>query len=183
MNSDEPITNPWVTTRIGDGPEILTAIQQVEADELARLAAGKDVLEIGSAMGYSAIVMALAGGRVTGIDSHLGDNWLGDTLGIMQSNMAAHGVDVEIIAEMDTAALPRLCEEGRRFDLVFVDAGGGYDEVKFDVEWALKLLKPGGSIAVHDYGHVGYTDKKKVCDELFPDGPTKLVYSLFVKTP
>ncbi len=84
---------------------------------------------------------------------------------------------------MDTAAMPRLHAEGRRFDLVFVDAGGGYDEVSFDVSWALKLLKPGGSIAVHDYGHVGYTDKKKVCDEFFPDGPTKLVYSLFVKTP
>ncbi len=179
----EPITNPWVTTRIGDGPEILTAIQPVEADELARLAAGKDVLEIGSAMGYSAIIMALAGGRVTGIDSHLGDNWLGDTLGIMRANMAAHGVDVEIIAELDTVAMPRLHAEGRRFDLVFVDAGGGYDEVTFDVTWGLKLLRPGGSIAVHDYGHVGYTDKKKVCDEIFPDGPTKLVYSLFVKTP
>jgi predicted O-methyltransferase YrrM len=175
----------WKKVRIGEGDEILTAIQQEESDELARLAKGKDVLEIGSAHGYSAIVMALAGGRVTAVDSHIGDTWLGDTYSSMRRNAQTYGVldGIEMISEQDTVALPVLWEDGRKFGLIFVDAGGDYKEVLFDLKWTLKLLNHGGTIAVHDYDHANYPGKRQACDEMFPQGPDKLVVSLFVISP
>jgi predicted O-methyltransferase YrrM len=148
------------------------------------LAAGKNVLEVGSATGYSAVIMALAGARVTAVDSHTGDTWLGDTRAIMTENLKAFRVEdsVRIIGEMDTKALPLLSLQGELFDFIFIDAGGSYEEVAFDIKWALLLLEDCGTIAIHDYGHVDYPDKKKACDEFFPEGPTRLVHSLFVKT-
>ena len=140
---------PWRDVAPGDGPPISTSVTAAEAAELARLAAGREVLEVGSAFGYSAVVMALAGGQVTAVDPH---TWIPGSLEAMLANLAAYGVAdrVEIIKEPSQAVLPWLAREGMAFGLVFVDGDHAAQAARHDIRWALQLLGPGGTIAVHD---------------------------------
>lgn len=139
----------WRDVAPGGGPAISTSLTAAETAELARLAAGADVLEIGSAYGYSACVMALAGGHVTAIDPHQQLN----SYGPMLANLHAYGVAdrVSILVE-DSGAMARLFEDGRAFDLIWVDGDHSEEAVRHDVRWAQRLLRPGGTLACHDYG-------------------------------
>lgn len=170
----------WRKVQINDGPEILTAILAEEIDELGKLAEDKSVLEVGAAHGYSAIMMTLAGGMVTSVDSHLGDTWLNETFNTMRENAASCGVRVNIVKGRFEDVLPEMFARGEKFDLVFVDGGSQFTEIMFELEMAKKLCREGGIIACHDYGHEVYKGKKKAMDIVFPDGPTKLVQSLFI---
>lgn len=139
---------PWRDLAPGPGPAISTSLTEREAAELARLAAGHDVLEVGSAYGFSAIVMALAGARVTAVDPHV---WL-DSYGPMMANLGAYGVTVEVRREGAEAALPALFNQGRRYALIWIDGDHSTEAVARDVRLALPLLAPGGVLACHDYG-------------------------------
>jgi predicted O-methyltransferase YrrM len=141
---------PWRDVAPGDGPAIPTSVTAAEAAELARLAEDRTVLEVGSAYGYSAVVMALTGASVTAVDPHA---WIGGSREAMAANLAAYGVAarVEVIAEPSQQALPRLAEEGRRFGLVFIDGDHSAEGARHDLRWALQLLDAGGTLAVHDY--------------------------------
>lgn len=139
----------WRLVAPGDGPEISTSLTMAETDELRRLAKDADVLEIGSAYGYSAIVMALAGATVTAVDPH---TWL-DSLGPMAANLTEYGVveRVAIHPSDSRAVLPHLVHAGTSFDLAWIDGDHEAHMVRHDVEWARQLLRPGGTLVVHDY--------------------------------
>ena len=141
---------PWRDVAPGDGPAISPSVTAAEAAELARLAEGRDVLEVGSAFGYSAVVMALTGATVTAVDPH---TWLPASHEVMTANLAAYGVAdrVEVMREASQQALPWLAKEGARFGLVFVDGDHTAEAARHDIRWALQLLDPGGTLAVHDY--------------------------------
>lgn len=62
-------------------------------------------------------------------------HWMGDTRMILQGSTA-------IFSDF----LP-----GKYFDMVFVDASHEYQDVKCDVQIALRTLKPGGLLCGHDY--------------------------------
>ena len=144
------ITLQWRDVAPGDGPAISTSLTHDETSKLRWLAAGADVLEIGSAYGYSAVSMALAGAQVIAIDPH---NWL-PSLEVMQANLAAYEVadQVDIRVARSNDEMPQLYSRGRRFDLVWIDGDHSAEAVAHDVEWALKLLWPGtGILACHDY--------------------------------
>lgn len=132
-----------------NGPTISTSLTSPETDELRRLAAGADVLEIGSAYGYSSIAMALAGGRVEAVDPH---TWL-PSFEAMVANIAAYNVSDQVrIHRTDSwTLLPQLAEEGRTFDLVWIDGDHSAAAVAHDVAWARKLLRETGTLACHDY--------------------------------
>ena len=135
----------------GAGPAISTSVTEAEAATLARLAAGRQVLEVGSASGYSAVVMALGGAEaVTAVDPH---TWIGGSYEAMLANLAAYGVAdrVEIIREPSQTVLPWLAREQLQFGLVFIDGDHSADAARHDLRWALELLEPGGVLAVHDY--------------------------------
>jgi predicted O-methyltransferase YrrM len=172
---------PWRDVAPGDGPAISTSVQPEEAAALARLAsAAGDVLEIGSAFGYSAIVMALAGARVAAVDPH---TWIPDSLAGMERNLAAYGVadQVAILAETSLSVMSTFAEEGTRFGLVFIDGDHSYPAVRSDVTAALKILRPGGVLACHDYGEdCCCPGVRQALDEAFPAGPDELTGSLFV---
>ena len=143
---------PWRDVAPGAGPAISTSVTDAEAAMLGRLAAGAQVLEVGSAFGYSAITMALAGAdHITAVDPH---TWLPASLDVMLENLAAYGVTdrVEVMAGHSFTALPVLAGEGLEFGLVFVDGDHSYEAARHDIEWARKLLGPGGVLAVHDVG-------------------------------
>jgi hypothetical protein len=98
---------PWRDVSLGEGPFISTSVTVREAAELAGFAGGQAVLEIGSAFGYSAVMMALAGGQVTAIDPH---SWIPGSPETMTANVAAYGVAgrVAILCETSYSAMRRL---------------------------------------------------------------------------
>jgi predicted O-methyltransferase YrrM len=141
----------WRPVAPGAGPEISTSLTDAEADKLRLLAAGADVLEIGSAYGFSAIVMALAGATVAAVDPH---RWL-NSHEAMTANLAAYQVSgrVDLRRGPSQTVLPQLAAEGRTFDLVWIDGDHEQAAVARDVALALPLLRPGsGILACHDHG-------------------------------
>lgn len=163
---------PWdlLSPAPGPGPLIATSVTRDEAAALGRLAAGRNVLEVGSAYGFSAIVMALAGARVTAVD------WHADIAGsreAMEAAISAYEVGdrVEILAGPSQHFLPCLAGGGHLFDLVFIDSDHSGDAIRHDIQWGLKLLAPGGVLAVHDYGEDCHCPAVKlVADELLGRG-------------
>lgn len=192
---------PWrpVLLTGGSVPAISTSVTHAETEVLRRLAsqtgagqwrhadpdeevslqaplAGR-ALEVGSAFGYSAIAMALAGAHVTAVDPHAGE--LPNSLEIMRGNLVAYQVTdrVDIIASPSQQALPTL--EPASYDLVFIDADHREPAVTHDVTWALKLLRPGGVLACHDLDEGSCPGVREALDRLF-DHPEPLVDTLFV---
>ncbi len=184
------VSNPWEWARITpDGPAIKTSVTAEEADELGRLAAGRDCLETGSASGYSAIMMARYGARsVTTVDLHepCDSNNMSQTYEALLSNIRAFDVAsvITVIRGSSQLVLPQL--QDRRFGLVFIDGGHSYENARHDISWALKLAAEDGFIACHDYGHPGsgrysgIPDVTQVLDEVFPGGPDHVTGSLHV---
>ena len=46
--------------------------------------------------------------------------------------------------------LPRLCERGEKFDLIFIDGGHKYDDVFVDFHYSRRLVAAGGSVVLDD---------------------------------
>jgi predicted O-methyltransferase YrrM len=56
----------------------------------------------------------------------------------------------------------------RNFDFVFIDGDHRYETVIHDIDEGLKILKPGGILAGHDYTHPDWPGVKQAVDEKFP---------------
>jgi predicted O-methyltransferase YrrM len=168
---------PWRPVSIDGGPEILTSVTEAETAVLRDLAAeAGEALEVGSAYGYSAVVMAKAGARVTAVDPHAGE--LSGSLGIMMGNLQAYQVnDITVRVGTSQAILPT-CPFGW-YGLVFIDGDHTEATVEHDVTWARKLLRPGGVLAAHDYDEGTCPGVKAALDRLF-GGPGDLTDTLAV---
>ena len=169
---------PWRGMPVGDdGLLVSTSLTGNETKALASLAAGRDVLEIGSAFGYSACVMALAGARhVTAVDPHaqLASHQA------MTANLDRAGVaDVVTIVRGHSPGI--LATLPGPFGLVFIDGDHGSAAVIADVEAARKLLAGGGVLACHDYGEdCCCPGVRWALEALFPDGPDEHVDTLAI---
>ncbi|KAH8657345.1 S-adenosyl-L-methionine-dependent methyltransferase [Ilyonectria robusta] len=107
---------------------------------LTQLMGVTSVLEIGTLGGYSSICFAEAGAKVTSIEivpKHR------DTA--MEN---VQGLDVEVLLGAAEDVLPKLAEEGRKFDMVFIDADMDGQWEQFD--WAVKLTRPNGCVFLDD---------------------------------
>lgn len=140
-----------------DPSNISTSMSKAELERLAELARGKRVLEIGSRVGASTVAMARTAEMVHSVDWHQGDKWhdavggQGDTLGAFWATVNFHQLRDKVVPLVGRSqdTLPQLASE--QFDLVFIDGDHSYEGVKFDLTQALRLVKPGGEIALHDY--------------------------------
>jgi predicted O-methyltransferase YrrM len=182
----------WRDVAIGDGPPINTSLTLAETAELQRLAKDGDVLEVGSAYGYSTCALALVAKSVVAVDPHLTHGSEGDLV----RNLHAYGVrdKVDIWVGYSQAVLPRLAgtfedsmgvvvmDQFPMFDLVWIDGDHTAGVVEHDVRWALKLLKPGGHLACHDYDEVTCPGVRMALDKLF-GGPGTLTDTLAVYQP
>jgi predicted O-methyltransferase YrrM len=170
----------WRPVRIGDGPAILTSVTEEETAELSRLAKGIDskmrIAEIGTAYGFSAIVMALAGAQVVTVDPH---KWLRDSLEIAQKRAAQHGVADRIEFRVGRSA--DVFNRGEKYDGVFVDGDHAYEAVLVDCKLARSLCKPGGWIAFHDYGEDQCPGVKRALDSYWSGGMHTVVDTLWVR--
>jgi predicted O-methyltransferase YrrM len=131
-----------------------------EADELARLAAGQKVLEVGCFKGFGTVLMARAGARVWALDWHRGDSGgdpsLGqqDTLCAWWRNVRRFGVEDQVVGLVGRSEDVLCLLRDGFFDLAFVDADHSYRSVRHDLVQVLPLLRAGGVIVCHDYCEV-----------------------------
>jgi predicted O-methyltransferase YrrM len=107
---------------------------------MAQAMGAKSVLEIGTLGGYSAICFAEAGASVTSIeiDPKHADVAIENT----------QGLDVEVLLGAALEVLPKLATQGKKFDMVFIDADFEDEWEHFD--WAVKLTRPNGCIILDD---------------------------------
>lgn len=108
----------------------------------------KKALDIGTASFFSARSMAKSGCEVDTIDikgeKDPKDGW---------SNINFYLEDSKIL-------LPKFIEEGKKYDICFIDGDHSYEGVKVDIQNCKKLCK---IIVCHDYGNL--TDVTKAIDE------------------
>lgn len=134
-------------------PRIDSWTTDAEAAELARLAAGKTVLEVGTYKGFGAVLMAQAGATVWAVDWHRGDADLGatDTLCAWWTNVRRRHVEDRVIGLVGRSetVLPMLWPES--FDLAFIDGHHSYESSAADSHLVLPLMRSGGVIVWHDY--------------------------------
>lgn len=167
---------PWGPIEL-DGRPIVSSITANEKRRLQDLARDRTVLEIGSAYGYSTIILAQAATHVIAVDPHAGE--YAGTWEAIHENLAAFGVTdkVELVRDYSDKALPAMIADGRQFGLIFIDGCHESPTVDSDILHALQLLEPTGKIAVHDYDW-GLPDVKRACERL--GEPSEIIDSLWV---
>jgi hypothetical protein len=62
---------------------------------------------------------------------------------------------IELLQGFSYDVLPRLIAEGREYDLIFIDGGHSYDDVRSDWRHCQQLLADGGVIVFDDYPNWG----------------------------
>ena len=136
-------------------PEIPTAITAAETEELQELARGCQVLEVGSLLGYSTVVLAQVAHRVFSVDPHGGyptDHPRPTLPAFLQNLEDYHVLDkvVQIIG-YDHWVVPSFRD--KEFGLVFIDTTGTYNQTLDSAMMAWRVVAPGGHLAIHDCGH------------------------------
>jgi predicted O-methyltransferase YrrM len=135
-------------------PPISVSAPQGKLLQLLALAIGaRNILEIGTLGGYSAIWMARAlpeGGRVVSleVDAHHAE--------VAAKNLERAGVAGKVSVRLGPAieTLPKLAREGAGpFDLVFIDADKPSNPQY--VEWAVRLARPGALIVLDNVVRAG----------------------------
>jgi predicted O-methyltransferase YrrM len=164
----------------GAGPGISTSLLREEAGELARLAAGARVLEVGAAYGFSTIAMAQTARHIVSVDLPAG--WVCSQSALVSGLSAYRVLDaVTVLGGSSFQVLPSLAESGEKFGLVFIDGDHAYDSVTQDARNAWALLDEDGVLACHDYLETCCcTDVKPALDTLFPEGPAYTLGSMAV---
>ena len=171
----------WRDVAPGDGPAISTSLTLAETDELRRLATGADVLEIGSAYGFSTVVLGQVARSVVAVDPH---QWL-NSFGTLLENLNAYGITSRAVVQIRRSdswtVLPELRAEGWKFDLVWIDGDHAVHAVAHDVGLARLLLRPGGTLACHDYDEDTCPGVREALDAWKP--PAKLIDTLAIYGP
>jgi predicted O-methyltransferase YrrM len=127
-------------------------------DELALLCrmarSAQSIVELGTYKGRSLAAMMLTNpkAKAWGVDS-FGDmshrGYKGSTEAETKANLVKLGLKPEIIAATSTEAAQQF--EGK-IDLLHIDAGHSYEEVKADIKNWLPKVNKGGVLCFHDYG-------------------------------
>jgi predicted O-methyltransferase YrrM len=126
---------------------------RAEAEALYQLAAGRRVLEIGTYLGFSAILMALGDAQhVDTIDPHLGGPLLPvqNTLPLAWANVLRYGVQDRITLHVGASLDVLASMRPEWWGFVFVD--GDHDAALSDTIAAAGRLASGGQMAWHDVG-------------------------------
>lgn len=167
----EYLTAPAVGVPFGFPHDVPGWLTEAEGRELARLAEGKAVLEVGSYCGRSTICLARTARGVTAVDTFDGRGTAmpGETEGAFRANLRKYGVEGKVAAVRgDSAAvLPNLPPV---YDLAFIDGSHDAESVARDAALARARLRPGGLLAFHDYGTAENPGVTEAVDKLLAGG-------------
>ncbi len=135
-------TASWMLSEMQISPDVAQFIQW-----LLRLTQAKKVLEIGTFRGYSTLAMALVlpeDGHIITCDNNA--EWTKTAVDFWQKAKLLHRIELRLSPALKT--LQTLMDEGQAasFDFIFIDA----DKTNYlnYYEFALKLIKPTGFIAI-----------------------------------
>src|SRR5438270_558707 len=134
-------------------PESAARLQELIADLKP-----SDCLEIGCAMGVSTLAIVYALERLghgwhVAIDPNQTGKADGQWNGIGLTMVGAAGLAhrFTLLEEPSYTALPRLFEQNRRFDLIFIDGWHSFDYTFVDYFYADLLLRDGGVLIFDDW--------------------------------
>jgi predicted O-methyltransferase YrrM len=126
-----------------------------EGRALYDAAAGRTVVEMGTAGGRATVCLAQAASRVVTVD-------------VQDQSAAAEWARRFAVADRIEFRQGDVAERlggSERFGLAFVDTEHDAASVRRDLELALRVLEPGGLVAVHDYPDPGWPAVRAVVDE------------------
>jgi predicted O-methyltransferase YrrM len=113
-------------------------------------------IEVGLGYGISALFICeglltngAAGPRHVAMDPHQDTRFANCGLQFLDEGGVADMV--EFYAAESQIVLPRLLEDGRRFDVAFVDGNHRFDGVFVDLVYLGRVVQPGGIVFVDDY--------------------------------
>jgi len=154
-----PDFDPEFRLAIGPGfqpPEAIPGgVTVAEGKCLWELAAGRDVLELGTGAGRATVCLAQQARRVVTVD--VADQ--------AEAGEWARRYGVADRVEFRRGDVTAVCAElGDRFGLVFVDTESDAASVTRDVEAVLPRLEPGGLVAFHDYPDPARPEVRRVAD-------------------
>ena len=133
---------------------ISSAVTKPQCERLAVLAKGRCVLELGSWLGRSTVLLASVAEIVHAVDWHRGDvhTGQGDTLASCVASLRKHNLLDRTVLHVgrNEDVLP-LFRDGL-FGLIFVDSFHAEEYVEQDIELTRRLLASDGIMAFHDYG-------------------------------
>ena len=142
--------------QMGDFDQLraITKEQMLWLTEVAKNVPLKEALDLGFGCGFSSVAMARGGCAVTGVNNEAPN--VARRIEAAQRYERMCGEPPVIITASTDCALPGLRDEGRKFGLIFVDAGHRLDDVFIDVHYARDLCVPGGILALDDtyYGAI-----------------------------
>lgn len=152
-----------------------------ELTKLMELATGREVLEVGAFMGLSAWGMAQTAKSVLSVDTFQAATdgqrqikFEGEYTTLDAYKKAVSGFDnVDFYIGRSDEYGPSW--KSRQYDMVFLDATHTYDEVFHDIYSLYALVREGGVLVLHDYGHADFPGVKQAADEVFgpaPEGTT-----------
>jgi len=127
-----------------------------EALMLAKLAADRECLEIGSFYGKSSVCIASTAKSLVCVDTFEADETGQTQTGkivtlckFMHNTRGYKNISFKIMSSQDYF---KQLDSHVEFDMAFVDGFHEYSVVKHDIEHVWKHLRMGGILAVHDFG-------------------------------
>jgi predicted O-methyltransferase YrrM len=139
--------------------DIASAVFPDEIEKLCSLAEDKTILEVGAEWGRSTVALASVARMVYSVDCHLGADRGGDSLDTFWKNIQRYKLRTKVIPIVGFGKDIAPIFKDEFFDLLFLDADHRYESVRDDIGFFVRMVKPGGWIAFHDYGvpHFGVT--------------------------
>lgn len=145
------------------GMSIFTHLTNAEKYKLFQLAKNLKIspvlaVEVGSYLGASSLFIASGlERRADGSRLYCVDTWENDamtegskdTFGVFMSNVGSSTTTIEPLRGRSTDIAADFSE---KIDFLFLDGDHDYSGVKADIDAWLPKLKPGATIALHDYG-------------------------------
>ena len=135
--------------------DVSSAVTEKECEELARLATEGVCLEMGSLYGRSTIALASTAKKVHAVDWHLGDEHAGYTRTAEEflDNLYRYQVREQVVVHIGRFEDVLPVFGTGIFDLVFIDGAHDEEDVHRDYRLAHRVVRAGGRICFHDYGH------------------------------
>lgn len=138
------------------------------AETAARVPEGGAIVEIGSLKGRSACGLAAnTQATVYCVDTWNGFGTNDQTFSAFRANTSPY-TNVLPVHTSSVLAASAFAREGRRFNLIFIDAEHDERNLRQDIAAWRPLLAEGGVFSGHDFGEPTWPDVQRVVDELIP---------------